>query len=479
MTVKLGTPALAVAAYETIWTGVIDSCEPDTTSISIVVTEPAMAVQTQAIIGGWLGHHPWQLVKDILERAGATYTASFTPTSLNGHWNLSRGRFGALGGGSIVSMQETVLQPVKAASLLADLMPFVGGFLRTEPMTGRLELVPYDPAAAAVRHLDAHEIVEVTPLPLWDDLINRCIVKGTAHSDWTQANSLVLERASANAKTFAGGRDRVREESSSWIGAPAQLVSTLAASAGAGSTIIVRGAQGLGFAGTRYDKALNSVGTAAANASLAAGTRNGWLLIEDSSRQFRELIKCSAASPSGTDLDYAWELAANGDWTASRVYRDWEFTVQSRGSPAIPWNAKNATHARVYDATLAMARAESVVSRWGLDFRRLRVRLHSPRHLDLQIGDVVTLDSSVPVNHGVVGVSSLITWQITRAEFDGSSVVLDLAWVRNYAGYTGTITTIAEVLWELDRPLPREYLVAPDGTIVLDEDGYPVRGYAP
>ena len=481
VTIKLGTPALSVSAFQVVFVGRVDACEPTATTIAIVAAEDALDLRMQSIVGGWIGYHPHEMIKDVLERAGVTYTASFTPTSSNGHWNLSRGRYSAPGGASIVSMEQTVTQPRKAHELLTDLLPLASAFLRVAPLTGRTELVPYDPAAAAVRHLDSSEIVSVDPAPLWEDMVNRAVIKGTAKSDWAVENSLVLERADTTAQGYLDSLEASHEESTSWLGAPALLVSAFAASDGAGTTFDVRGAQGLGFSGTRYDKVRGGFGTAATNGSLSA-SRVAWLLLEDSSRTHRELIKVNAAAPQGTAFDYAFEMVGDGTWRTYQTYRDWRFTIATRGSPAKDWLGGPAYLTRVYDATLAMLRAEALIARFSLNYRKLRVRLHSMRHVDLQVGDVVTLDSQIPINHGVQGVSSLITWQVLRAEIDTSAspaIVLDLGWMRNYASYTGTAGTPVEILWEIDRSLPRELVTDSGGNVIKDTGGHDVRGHLP
>lgn len=481
VTIKLGTPALAISAFETVFVGRVDACEPTATSIALVVSEDALETRLQSIVGGWIGIHPHEAIKDILARAGVLYTASFTPTSTNGHWNLSRGRYSAPGGASIVSMDSAIRQPMKAHELLADLLPLASAFLRTVPTSGRVELVAYDAAGAAVRHLDSSEIVSVQPLPLWEDMINRAVVKGSAPSDWAVENSLVVESKDTTAQGYLNSAEISHEESTTWLGAPAQLITSFASTATAGATFDVRGAQGMGFAGTRYDKALGGTGTAATNASLTA-SRVGWLLLESSDRTLREIIKVNAAAPQGTALDNADEMVSDGTWRSYKVFRDWRYTIATRGSPARDWLGGAATHTRVYDATLAMLRAEALISRFSLNYRKVRLRLHSMRHVDLQVGDVITFDSQIPINHGVQGVSSLITWQILRAEIDTSSspgVVLDLGWMRNYASYTGTAGTPVEVLWEIDRKLPRELVTDSGGNVIKDGNGHDVRGRVP
>lgn len=402
-----------------------------------------------------INRHPLEAVQAILDAVGVP-SALYDATTLDptayvdiGHWCVSRHHYGygwngVEGSASFTEVEPrgdlgkrnargvhnfrrafydrqdfgAITEPVDALDLLNDLLQILDGIFAPGE-DGRFAFKRYDPDAAAVALLGENDFTDFDQPEKWKSLYNHVEVKGPHSAGGSSILHQIEDRFSQHRNGLPGGVPNRRTLSldSSWFTGIAHIFSSLASSATAGATLLVKEAQANGLSGLRAATAPVPGSTPPTFAqdtnTTCTSSRLVYLLIFHTADGRREVVSCNAATMLSTttaDVSGCWfvgefTIAARGLFGTTA--QDWDHVRQSPDS-------LKPGHIFIADITAAVDLAARKLARLsnGMPLVTLKAM---PQHMALQLGDLMTLDAPVYLGLGEDGAEGLI-WEVIKKD---------------------------------------------------------------
>jgi hypothetical protein len=475
-----------------IRTYVLDDFNPDYGLITLHCPEPAAQTFDRKLSGRYINEHPLAILHNVCLRAGMPAslldTVSLDPTLYPdiSHWAVTRDD----SSGNNLNVHDSVapLNPiveVPAKDLIDELCNILDGAFHIDEV-GQYIFSRFDRAKAVDRQLDEGDVADFEQVSTLDHIFNRVIVSGIEDSQYTSAGRFSLfGKTDTLAQILAGpagsGRSIDLKIDSDFFGRWGYMIDPCDDSDGA--TFGVLGCNQAGISGTRaYTEPTTVIDAITVSALeraedrpvLAAGRTTTLLIIEPNGKAY-EYVECDffaydtvpaggAGPPTYVTLEtlngftdplfaghtvfadgqhflklqsfgrFAIKTGGRGLYGSSPKHWNWPYGSGAPGPRGLRTN-----YPRVYDVTIAKYLADSRLARFsnGCPIIRFRVPM---RHYDLQIGDFISLNHRVYLNHLKDGSSSLVVWEIIGKEVtpveDSPGIMLTCAWVRDDVALT-------------------------------------------
>ncbi len=508
VTIKIGTPEVAVADFAPYGVYVVDEVVPSEGGISVRCVEPISYALEADVTGEFVVTHPLACIREILSLASVpaaqidddTIESTDAAYATISHWAVSRHNYPWPWSVHFGPSQPVmgITTPTKAKELIDDLSALMDGSLRTKE-DGVLSFVRYDAAAAVQRHWTVDDI-DIEMVSTYENFANKVRVLGVPMPwdvgiDEEARTPLFTAEDSISRLMMAmsgAARDFSIKLSSNWLGDFGYLTEDLADS-GSALTLTVADCTVAGFCGTRPDYNVGSVDyqstafTQRTEDTLSA-SRTAFLMITDG--EHFEIVECEAyttvvAAPDkvpstvfieptlagvpdtfgtyqGVTFDAVLNLAQIGQFTIKSGGR------AAKGTTRRAWTA--GWNTLVFDVTIPVSMAEARINRCsnGIPIARARTSL---RHYDLQIGEFITLDSDIYLNFRKDGADSNTVWEIVAKEVqitdDSPAIVWTLAWVRD------DVEFVASLAWNPTTGVPVVFTPTFDD-VITDNNDVPV-----
>ena len=482
ITVKLGETELALSDFVGIFKGPIISVIPQEGRIIIkarAFTHQLKGVKTYRT---YLGEHPFAVVSQMLQDCGVASgdidTASFTPSN---HTDISHYNFSSIvtyntGLSAPPALQDGIGvesfdgspedAPNAFASQEIDIENFVNETMRLtrstlvhDPASGDIKIVRYDSSASVTKHFTTDEYTDFQQLDPSKGIITEVKtafgkISGTdllMQSDNTAATNLGASDYSHTVNYLSG---------SSMV-----FADTLTGGATALASI---GGEG-GISGTRGGLL---GGSQPADAKVSA-SRPFYALYKS------EILKSTTAFTVSTVPTIHSERDHDGDLTGSTVSGPLGFntTLVSRPFAGTEVDTGGATTGGnnigvIIDATPAFEFGEYVVNRFSNTCPLVSI-LVGLEHLNLEIGDLVSLDNNLFLSTelGLDGLDSTVKFEITKREIlplgDAIGIELELSYATKSSPPSVTITSKPPraVTSDFGRIPPAQMIASRSGTM--------------
>jgi hypothetical protein len=500
VTLKIGAPEIQLSEFLQIGVFIIDEVVPEYGSITLRCIEPFGYSLDAKVTGEFVCMHPLACIRKILSLADVPSRfiddASLESTSLTStisHWAVSRHNSPSAQIGTYnLNTATGVNEPTKVKDLIDDLSRLMNGALRIRE-DGKYTFVFYNADASSVRHLTTDDVSDFEQVSTFENFHNRVTVEGVIDPSEGERVPLftAIDRISEMSSGVSGtNRNFTLTIDSDWLGSVGFLHRNLSTASTTSDPLVVEMTSLVGFCGTRPETTTEAtLGQTQRTADTLSSTRTAFLMLTDGTN--REIIEVESYRISNA-IDEFGVYSVGGDELPTTVFTEpalnngansgnkwlWRLGVfgiktggrGAKSTTAIPWigtmNAPTADASaptqgvrtvRVYDVTIPIAMAEARINRFAYGVPIARIRVH-PRHVDLQLGDFITIDHGVYLAFSKDGADTNTVWEIISKEYqltdDLPCVVLTLAWVRDDVALTASVVYTAETGTAIPVPAP-------------------------
>lgn len=410
--VLLGAVGMAESSFERLGRFVLrDVQKPDTAQLLFDLVDPLEILSTIEIDGWWINKHPLVIIEDVLTRAGmislydggsldpANYTDSIS------HWNISRSNKPI----PFVLLESGLRGKENARTIVEQLLEILGGsFIPDE--NGIYVFRRYDPDKGIERTWRSPEIGQTRQVSTFENMQNEFSVTFGRSQYYPIYKHTRRDDAAVSDLAISGISDGVIAASpidSPWLNGIAYTMDVGGITPSTTSFIVqyagIAGICGCGYAGNTFLRPFWAE---------PSSDRLVYLRLELGGQSVLapEIISVDDIVMSG--ISYVF---VEDGTTQYRV--NLEFVIKDRAlfGTTSPANWGPGEIIKVVDLTIPLALAEQRLRRFSRGAEVLEVSTDL-RHLDLSVGDFVSIVDTEPVGYGLDGSNSDDTWEIIRKE---------------------------------------------------------------